>query len=455
MVATVIASARTLTCYTILVYVAFRIAKGDTAMAGTILDKIYARTGRGIAFADCKLDYFVTSAHCNRYDFAPPATPTARAAIVARARARRWSSLRPALHVRVDDETDRFVPRRNRSLQRGPASRRTVADSDLIAIVDVVASRTQLVIDGQVIELVVAFRALGTLRSRACDIAITTRPTTLARLGRSTFCLLDSVRRPRPRPRRRRGRPRLRSDASSSSTVRRRPVFIRRTRHRARPPRAHQHADRQTRCRRSRGSSRSDAQRLRGIRQWFSSTASPFARPVNQRSCATNSRRPASAALHAREPATRFAARIAFLQFRSGGWTNFPIGFALVHRRSRARPTVIRSILGDRADPGFRRVDARDASTTFAAATSPAVCRLVRHAVRDPRVVRVLRAADVLARRPCDPLAARRFPASVALVSAFLPADAAARAARSCAPQDAAASAAAARRLLRRQRRQA
>jgi hypothetical protein len=77
---------------------------------------------------------------------ASPAGPTAPSIIVARARSRRRTSLRPALHVRVHDKTDGFVPRRNRSLQHGPASSRPIAGCRFIAIIRIVTQIAELVI---------------------------------------------------------------------------------------------------------------------------------------------------------------------------------------------------------------------------------------------------------------------------------------------------------------------
>jgi hypothetical protein len=52
-----------------------------------------------------------------------PTPPATTATVFARAAARRGPALRTVLHVRVDDETDCFVPGGNGSLQYGTAAR--------------------------------------------------------------------------------------------------------------------------------------------------------------------------------------------------------------------------------------------------------------------------------------------------------------------------------------------
>ena len=359
-----------------------------------------------------KTRLFVSSA-LQSLRLSPPATPTAGTAIVARPRARRWSSLRPArmfvstikpiassqdgiaraARTGLPPHLRRQRPHRHRRCHR--------------------RAHSELVIDGQVIEFVVAFRRaryaqVAGVRHRDHDAAHDSRA------ARSIDLLLahDSVRRPRPRPRRRRGRPRLRSDRVIVVDRSRRPVFI-----------LELVTSLGIRIVISMRIGKSaagtawliaiDAQRLRGIRQWF--LIHEFRRLLGRR---TKDLVPQTHGSRLRRLFTHGSRRLGsllgtrFFNFL-GGWTNFPIGFALCIEISR-RPTVIRSILADRADPGFRRADARERPRP-----SPRPPRLplpprspTRFAIA--RVVRVLRAADRSGRRlAVDPFAARSVPGVV------------------------------------------
>ena len=68
----------------------------------------------------------------SRLLFSPPPR-TSTTAVVSRSRTRRGAPLRATLHIRVDDEPDGLVPRRNRPLKRRATSCRSSADARFIA----------------------------------------------------------------------------------------------------------------------------------------------------------------------------------------------------------------------------------------------------------------------------------------------------------------------------------